>query len=62
MQRAILREMRTAPLDGTAVEVRHGPLQMMAVARWSGQDQAWIRADDRIDDRCIGLRAGGRWL
>lgn len=46
MRSRIFRDMRSAPLDGTAVEVRHGPLQMIVSARWSSQNQAWIRTDD----------------
>ena len=47
MPRVIFRDIPSAPLDGAAVEVQHGPLnlKMIAVARWSGQNQAWIRVD-----------------
>jgi hypothetical protein len=42
----VLRDMKSAPLDGTVVEVRHGPLQMVVVAYWAAQNQAWVRDDD----------------
>ncbi len=45
MPRVIFRDIPSAPLDGAAVEDQHGPLKMIAVARWSGQNQAWIRVD-----------------
>ena len=46
MRSTIFRDMRSAPQDGTVVEVRHGPDQEIARAEWSGQNQAWVRADD----------------
>ena len=46
MRRKLFRDMRTAPTDGTEIEVICGPNKEVFVARWSGQDQAWIRADD----------------
>jgi hypothetical protein len=46
MRRKLFRDMRTAPTDGTEIEVICGPNKEVVVARWSGQDQAWIRADD----------------
>jgi hypothetical protein len=42
----LFREMTTAPKDGTPIEVRHGPIQEIALASWSEQNQAWIRAND----------------
>ena len=39
-------DMASAPRDGTAIEVRHGPDQEVVRAEWSGQAQAWIRDDD----------------
>jgi hypothetical protein len=40
--------MKTAPRDGTVIEVRHGPDQAVARVVWAGQTQAWIREDDPL--------------
>jgi hypothetical protein len=48
MRSLMFQDMKTAPRDGTLVEVRHGPLQEAAPARWSAQGQAWIRDDDPL--------------
>ncbi len=40
------QDMRSAPKDGTAIEVRHGPKQKVVRAEWSGQGQAWVQVDD----------------
>ena len=48
MRSSTFRDMKTAPLDGTTVEVRHGPDQEVVRAHWSGQGQAWTRADDPL--------------
>jgi hypothetical protein len=40
------RPISTAPHDGTVIEVRHGPDQTKAFARWAAQNQGWIRSDD----------------
>ena len=49
-----IRDMRSAPTDGTTVEVRHGPDQETALAHWSCQGQAWIRDDDPFVQACTG--------
>jgi hypothetical protein len=46
MRNLTFRDMRAAPQNGTAVEVQHGPDQAVALARWSGQGQGWVRDDD----------------
>jgi hypothetical protein len=38
--------IRTAPLDGSLVEVVHGLRQEIAVAYWAFQQQGWIRDGD----------------
>jgi hypothetical protein len=48
MRSRIFRDMRSAPTDGTTIEVRHGPDQEVILAPWSGQGQAWIRDDDPL--------------
>ena len=42
------RDIKTAPKDGTVIEVRHGPDQEIVRAEWSGQGQAWVREDDPL--------------
>jgi hypothetical protein len=42
------RDITTAPRDGTLIEVRHGPDQVTVLARWAGQNQAFIRDDDPL--------------
>ncbi len=58
-QTAVFHDMKIAPLEGTAVEVRHGADQMIVVARWAGQNQAWVRDDD-TDRRSLHLVIGWR--
>jgi hypothetical protein len=48
MRSSIFRDMRSAPQDGTVIEVKHGPDQEVVRAVWSGQSQAWIREDDPL--------------
>jgi hypothetical protein len=48
MRSAIFRDMRSAPQDGTVIEVRHGFGQVMLRATWSWQSQGWIREDDAL--------------
>ena len=60
MPRSTFRDMKTAPKDGTVIEVRHGPDQEIVRAVWSGQGQAWVREDDplrRTLHRVTGWRA-----
>jgi hypothetical protein len=45
---AAFRDLRTAPRDGTAIEIKHGPAQEVVRARWSGQGQAWVRVGDPL--------------
>ena len=47
MLRSTFRDMRSAPQDGTVVEVKHGLDQEVVRAEWSGPAQAWILVDDR---------------
>jgi hypothetical protein len=35
-------------MDGTTIEVRRGPDQVVVRAHWSGQSQAFIRDDDPL--------------
>jgi hypothetical protein len=46
MRSTIFRDMRTAPKDGSVVEVRHGPDQEVVRAHWAAQNQAFVRTDD----------------
>jgi hypothetical protein len=46
MRNTVFRDMRSAPKDGTAIEVRYGPDQEIVRAVWSGQGQAWVQVDD----------------
>src|ERR1700712_3240985 len=45
-------DMTTAPRDGTTVEVRHGPDEVIARAYWSMQERNWIR-EDTADRRTL---------
>jgi hypothetical protein len=40
------RHIVSAPMDGTPIEVRHGPQQETTIAVWSRQAQGWVRKDD----------------
>ncbi|HXE18654.1 MAG TPA: hypothetical protein VN629_03515 [Castellaniella sp.] len=55
----LLRDMTTAPRDGTTIEVRHGPQQELVRAHWSGQIEAFI-ADDDPDRRALHRVTGWR--
>lgn len=55
MRSRTFRDMRGAPQDGTAVEVQHGPDKLVALARWSGQAQAWVRDDDPLRGSLHGV-------
>jgi hypothetical protein len=47
MRSLTFRDMRSAPQDGTAVDVVHGPENnLVALARWRWQSKAWVRYDD----------------
>ncbi len=46
MRKATFRDMNTAPRNATPIEVKHGPEQVIVLAEWSGQAQAWILVDD----------------
>ena len=46
MRKSIFRDMSTAPRNATPIEVKHGPEQVIVLAEWSGQAQAWILVDD----------------
>lgn len=46
MRSRIFRDMRSAPRDGSAIEVKHGLQQEIVLARWSGQSQSWIKVHD----------------
>jgi hypothetical protein len=48
MRSRLFRDMRSAPQDGTVIEVKHGPDQEVVRAQWAGQSQAWIREDDPL--------------
>jgi hypothetical protein len=48
MRSRIFRDMRSAPTDGSSIEVRHGPDQEIVQAHWAGQNQAFIRDDDPL--------------
>ncbi len=59
MLRSTFRDMRSAPQDGTVVEVKHGLDQEVVCAQWSGQAQTWILVDDPLRktlDRVTGWR------
>jgi hypothetical protein len=40
------QDINTAPRDGTAIEVNHGPKQEVVRAYWAGQNQAFVRDDE----------------
>jgi hypothetical protein len=46
--RTPFRDIATAPRNGALIEVRHGPNQEAVLARWSGQNQAFVAADDPL--------------
>ncbi len=46
MRHFTFHDICTAPKDATPIEVRHGPDRVIALAKWNGQAQAWIRIDD----------------
>ena len=48
MQGTTFRDIKSAPKDGTVIEVRHGPDQEIVRAEWSGQLQAWVCEDDLL--------------
>jgi hypothetical protein len=59
----LLRDMTTAPRDGTTIEVRHGPRQEIVLAYWSGQIEAFVADDDphrRALHRVSGWRPAKR--
>jgi hypothetical protein len=40
--------MKTAPLDGTLVEVQYGPHQAIVTAYWNKAAQGWVREGGRV--------------
>jgi hypothetical protein len=40
------RDMRSAPRDGSAIEIKHGPQQEIALACWSARTLTWVRVGD----------------
>ena len=56
----LLRDMVSAPRDGTTIEVRHGPKQELVLAHWSGQIQAFIADDDPLRRALHRVTGGGR--
>jgi hypothetical protein len=46
MRNLTFRDMRSAPQDGTAVDVLYGSDDLVALARWRWQSKAWVRYDD----------------
>lgn len=46
MRNRLFRDMRSAPRDGSTIEVRHGREQEIVLARRSDQDQAWVRPNE----------------
>jgi hypothetical protein len=48
MRKNLFRDIGTAPRDGTLIEVGHGPDQAVAVAYWSGQNQAFVADADPL--------------
>jgi hypothetical protein len=40
------KRLAAAPLDGSMIEVLCGPQQQVVLARWSAQNQAFVRDDD----------------
>ena len=48
MRGTTFRDIRSAPKDGTVIDVLHGPEQEIVRAEWSGQGQAWVREDDSL--------------
>jgi hypothetical protein len=40
------RDMKTAPLEGTLIEVRYSQPPEIAVARWPNQMQGWLQDVD----------------
>lgn len=57
MRNPLFRDLKTAPRDGTTVEVKHGRDQAVARAQWSGLKQAWLLDDD--EDRQLLERVTG---
>lgn len=47
------RNIASAPLNGTTVQVWHGPRQEVAMARWSKRAVAWMRDDDHMSPRAL---------
>ena len=45
---AKFRDIASAPRDATVIEVRHGPRQVVVLARWAGQTQAGIADTDPL--------------
>jgi hypothetical protein len=61
-RRDAFHDLQSAPRDGTAIEIKHGPAQEVVCARWSGQGHAWVRVGDplpRALHRVTGWRPVG---
>jgi hypothetical protein len=48
MRSTEFRGIASAPRDGTLIEVRHGPDQVIVLAWWAGQNQGFVRDDDPL--------------
>ena len=48
MRGSTFRDIKSAPKDGTVIDVWHGAEHEQEIARavWHEQAQAWVRADD----------------
>jgi len=46
MRSSIFRDIKSAPKDGSLVEIRYGPDEATGLAYWAGQNQAWVLATD----------------
>jgi hypothetical protein len=39
----VFRDMKSAPMDGSPIEVQHGPGQAIVTADWNKATQRWMR-------------------
>ena len=53
------RDINTAPLNGTTVEVRHVPFQTPTLAYWNRRARGWI-ADGNIANHLLNKVTGWR--
>jgi hypothetical protein len=48
MRSTEFRGIASAPRDGTLIDVKHGPDQVIVLPRSAGQNQAFVRDDDPL--------------